>query len=228
MTVSYMWLAHSGIWFDINGHHLLIDPFLTGNPLAPVSADEIKADVILLTHGHGDHLGDTVAIAKRTGAVVVCNFEIGTWLSKQGVSALFQGNTGGWYRNEWMAAKFVQAFHSSSLPDGTYGGQPNGFIVQAGGKTFYHAGDTGLFGDMALFASYGLDVAFLPIGDTFTMGIDDSLIATNLLKPRYVAPLHYNTFEPIMQNAGAWAKRVNNETQSQALVYDPGGFFIVD
>ncbi|MCS6835506.1 MAG: metal-dependent hydrolase [Anaerolineae bacterium] len=228
MPVSYMWLAHSGIWFDVDGHHLLVDPFLTGNPLAPISADEIKAEVILLTHGHGDHLGDTIAIAQRTGATVVCNFEIGNWLMARGVTNVHQGNPGGWYRNDWMAAKFVQAFHSSSLPDGSYGGQPGGFIIQAGGKTFYHAGDTGLFGDMALFARYEIDIAFLPIGDTFTMGIDDSLEAARLLRPRYVAPLHYNTFPPIMQNAGAWAIRVNNETSAQPLVYDPGGFFIVD
>lgn len=227
MTVSFKWFGHSAFSLDIDGHAVAIDPFLTGNPVAISKADDVEAEVILMTHAHGDHVGDSVDIAKRTGATVVCNFEMGNWYSAQGVENVFQGNPGGTFRNDWMSAKWTLAFHSSSFPDGTYGGQPNGFIVRGGGKTLYHAGDTALFGDMSLIGAEGLDVAFLPIGDTFTMGVEDSIKAVQLLNPSYVVPMHYNTFPPIQQNVGEWADMIQRETQAQPIVLEPDGVFVL-
>lgn len=228
MTVSFKWLGHSAFSLDIDGHKVLIDPFLTGNPLAVSKADEIDADVILMTHAHGDHVGDSVDIAKRTGATIVCNHEMGIWYAAQGVENVFQGNAGGTYRNDWMDAKWTVAFHSSSFSDGTYGGQPNGFVIRGGGKTLYNAGDTSLFSDMSLIGDEDLDVAFLPIGDVFTMGLDDSVKATKLLNPKYVVPMHYNTFPPIQQNVTDWAEMINRETKAIPIIVDPNGEFTVE
>lgn len=223
MAVTIRWLGHSAYALNIDGHNLLVDPFISGNPMAKAAAKDLDAEVILLTHAHGDHVGDSVEIAKRTGAMVVCNFEMGDWYTHHGVQNVFQGNPGGAFRNDWMSAKWTIAFHSSSFPDGTYGGQPNGFVIRGGGAVIYHAGDTCLFGDMQLIGDEGLDVALLPIGDCFTMGIDDSLKAIKLLRPRLVSPMHYNTFPPIEQDAGAWAARVAAETEAEAVVLEPDG-----
>jgi len=228
MAVSFKWLGHSAYLLEIDGRKVLIDPFLTGNPTAASKAEDLEAEVILMTHAHGDHVGDSVEIAKRTGAMVVCNFEMGNWYSAQGVPHVFQGNPGGSYRNDWMSAKWTVAFHSSSFPDGTYGGQPNGFVIRGGGKTLYHAGDTSLFGDMRLIGEENLDLAFLPIGDVFTMGIEDSLRAIRWLNPRYVTPMHFNTFPPIEQDAAQWGERVRHETDAQAIVLEPDGEFTLD
>ena len=223
MSMIIKWLGHSAWQLDIDGHKVLIDPWLTGNPAASASADDLDAEVILLTHAHGDHVGDTIDIAKRTGATIVCNFEMGNWYMAQGLSDVFQGNPGGSYHNDWMSAKWTLAFHSSSFPDGAYGGQPNGFIIRGGGATIYNAGDTCLFGDMALIGAEGLDAALLPIGDVFTMGIDDSIAAVKLLQPSIAVPMHYNTFPPIEQDAAAWAARVERETDAKAVVLPPNG-----
>ncbi len=222
MTVSFTWLGHSAFSFDIDGHSVLVDPFLTGNPLAATSADSLNPEFILLSHAHGDHLGDTVDIAKRTGATVISNFEIGNWLANQGVENVVQLNPGGSYRGECFNAKLTIAHHSSSFPDGTYGGQPNGIVISTPEFNFYFAGDTCVFFDMQLIGDMGIDVAFLPIGDTFTMGPDESLKAIEFVRPRLVVPMHFNTFPPIMQDAGAWANRVNNETAATPIVLDPG------
>jgi len=223
MAVSIRWLGHSAYAFDIDGHKLLIDPFVSGNPVAKAAANELEAEVILLTHAHGDHVGDSVEIAKRTGALVVCNFEMGDWFMAHGVQNVFQGNPGGTFRNDWMSAKWTVAHHSSSFPDGTYGGQPNGFVIRGGGSVVYHAGDTSLFSDMKLIGEEGLGLALLPIGDCFTMGIDDSIKAIKFLTPTRVSPMHYNTFPPIEQDAGAWAARVDAETSARAVVLEPDG-----
>ncbi len=225
MSVTLRWLGHSAYSLEIDGHNVLIDPFVSGNPVAKASAKDLAADVILLTHAHGDHVGDSVEIAKRTGALVVCNFEMGDWYLAHGVENVFQGNPGGTFRNDWMSAKWTLAFHSSSFPDGTYGGQPNGFVIRGGGATIYHAGDTCLFGDMKLIGDEGLDLALLPIGDCFTMGIDDSIKAIKLLEPKAVSPIHYNTFPPIEQDVAAWAARVESETGAKAIVPEPDGEF---
>lgn len=238
MALSFTWLGHSTFVFESDGHRLIVDPFLTNNPLIEITPDEINVDLILLTHAHGDHTGmtrespagDTLAIAERTGAAIVCNFEIGNWFLNQGVpqNQVLQGNPGGTMRGEWVDVKFTQAFHSSSFEDGTYGGQPNGMVIRAGGYTVYHAGDTCLFGDMALIGEEGLDAAILPIGDTYTMGVDDSIRAAKLLKAKHVVPCHYNTWPPLVQDAAAWADRINRETHSQPIVIDPGNTYTLE
>jgi L-ascorbate metabolism protein UlaG (beta-lactamase superfamily) len=228
MGMHLTWLGHSAFVVDLDGHTILFDPFLTGNPLAATTADQVQAELIFLSHAHGDHLGDTVEIARRTGARVVTNVECANWLSARGVNAVGQ-NTGGMDDYGFCTAKLTIAFHSSSFPDGTYGGQPNGFIITAreSGSRLYFAGDTALFGDMELIGDERIDVAFLPIGDFFTMGVHDSIRAVKYIRPRYVVPMHYNTFPPIVANAAEWAARVSNETSATAVVLDPGGEFQV-
>ncbi|MGJ3238066.1 MAG: metal-dependent hydrolase [Anaerolineae bacterium] len=238
MSFAFTWLGHSTFIFASDDHKLIIDPFLTNNPLIETRPDEIDVEYIVLTHAHGDHTGvsdegpagDTLAIASNTGAQIVCNFEMGKWFMNQGVPAeqVFQGNPGGTMRGDWVDIKFTKAFHSSSFEDGTYGGQPNGLIIRTGGYTVYHAGDTSLFGDMALIGEEKLDLAILPIGDVFTMGVDDSIRAAKLLNARHVFPCHYNTFPPIVQDAAAWADRINRETNSQPIVVDPGNQYALE
>ncbi len=224
MAISITWLGHNAWSFDIAGAKLLLDPFLDDSPTAPIKANAVEADCILLSHGHGDHLGDTVAIAKRTGATVVTNFEVSQWLIKQGVAAekLVGLNPGGGTRQPFGHVKFTIAHHSSSMPDGSYGGVPGGFLITAGGTRIYFACDTALFLDMKLIGSGGLDLAVLPIGDTFTMGPEDSIEAIQLLNPKRVAPCHYNTWPPIAQDAAAWAERVRTHTAATPLTPQPG------
>jgi len=225
MSITLTWLGHSAFALEIDGHPVLFDPFLTGNPLASTTADQLEAEVILLSHAHGDHLGDTVDIAKRTGAPVITNFEIANWLEAKGVENAIGVNPGGTYRGDFLDAKWTIAHHSSSFPDGTYGGQPNGFVVTADGKKLYFAGDTALFMDMQLIGEMSIDVAFLPIGDFFTMGVEDSIRAIQYVRPKLVIPMHYNTFPPITQDVVDWANRVNRDTQATPVVLDPGGSY---
>lgn len=227
MSIQITWLGHSAFSVIIDGHPVVFDPFLTGNPLAAATADSLTPELIFLSHAHGDHVGDTVAIAKRTGCGVVCNAEMSYWLKAHGVADAHGQNTGGSADYGFCTAKLTLAFHSSSFPDGAYGGQPNGIIVTAkeSRKRLYFAGDTALFSDMQLIGDERIDLAFLPIGDYFTMGIADSLRAIKYIQPRYVVPMHYNTFELIVQNAVEWANRVSNETNAQPIVLDPGGTF---
>lgn len=224
MGTKITWLGHSGFQIETGEHTILIDPFLTNNPVASLSADSLNPDFILLTHGHGDHIGDTVSIAKRSGATVASNVEVGSWISKQGVEKVVGFNTGGTAKFDFGSVKLTLAFHSSSLPDGSYGGSPNGMTIKLNsGLVLHHCGDTALFSDMQLTGEEGLDVAMVPIGDFYTMGPQDSVKAIQWLKPRYVIPVHYNTFPVMMQDAGAWAKMVASDTKTQPLVLDPGG-----
>jgi L-ascorbate metabolism protein UlaG (beta-lactamase superfamily) len=229
MAIKVQWLSHSAFLFDVDGHSVLIDPFLTGNPLAAVQAGDVAPEVILLSHAHGDHLGDTVEIANAHGIPVVTNNEIAGWLGEQGVEQAIGMNPGGTYDLGYMTVKCTRAYHSSSFPDGSYGGVPMGFVITAteGGERVYFAGDTDLFSDMALIGEAGLDLAILPIGDHFTMGVADSVRAVNFLKPKAVMPMHYNTFPPIVQDAASWAIQVNTETSAQPVVLDPGGEYTV-
>jgi L-ascorbate metabolism protein UlaG (beta-lactamase superfamily) len=221
-TTSITWLGHSVIQIETDGTTLLIDPFLTGNPVASATAEEVQPDVILVSHGHGDHIGDTVPLAKRTGATVIANFEIAGWLEKQGVEKVHPMHIGGSSQHPWGKVKLTNALHGSGLPDGSYGGNPCGFLLTVGGQKIYHACDTGLFGDMKLIGEEGLDLAILPIGDNFTMGPDDALRAVKLLEPRLVLPIHYDTFDIINQDAEAWRTRVEAETAAKVLVLKPG------
>jgi L-ascorbate metabolism protein UlaG (beta-lactamase superfamily) len=222
MGVTVTWYSHACLLIETDAARLLVDPFLTGNPLAPVTPDQIEADFIFVSHGHGDHVGDTVAIAKRSGATVVSNFEIHNWLTGQGVENAHPQHIGGGYDYPWGRVKLTIAHHGSALPDGSYGGNPCGFIFYLQGKTIYHACDTGLFYDMKLIGEEGIDLAVLPIGDNFTMGPDDSLRAVKLLEPKLVLPIHYDTFDVIKQDPAAWKSRVEEETSAQVVVLKPG------
>jgi L-ascorbate metabolism protein UlaG (beta-lactamase superfamily) len=223
MTSRLTWYGHSAFRLDIGGHRILIDPFFTDSALAPISADEVDADYILITHGHGDHVGDAISIARRTRALVISNFEICNWLQAQGVENTHSQHIGGGYPHPFGYLKLTIAHHGSGLPDGSYGGNPAGLLLTAEEKKLYFAGDTGLFYSMRLIGEEGIDLAVLPIGDNFTMGPDDALRAVQLIAPTVVIPIHYNTFEVIQQHPHAWAERVRNETSAQAVVLAPGG-----
>lgn len=199
MKLTY--LAHSAFQINTAEHTLLIDPFLSGNEQCPVSVESIRADYILLTHGHADHYGDTESLAKANDATVIATFELAGYCESQGLKA-HPMHIGGSCEFPFGRVKLTIAHHGSSLPDADgkpiYLGPPAGILLQHGGKTLYHAGDTGLFMDMQLLGQlYAIDVAILPIGDNFTMGPKDAVKAVELLRPKAVIPVHYNTFPPI-------------------------------
>ena len=229
MSARLRFLGHAALWIEAEGRSILVDPFLTGNPSAAATAESLAPDAILLSHGHDDHLGDTLAIAERTGCPVVCNFEIAQWLLARGlenVKGCQHGGTAVLFDGA-IRVKLTLAFHGSTLPDGkgglAYGGNPCGFLITtAGGTRIYDAADTALFGDMTLIGEDGLDLALLPIGDTYTMGPDDAVKAVKRLKPRLVVPIHYGTWPPIAQDAPAWAARVAAETETKPVILAPG------
>jgi len=198
-------LGHAAVLLEGRETTLVIDPFLTGNPVAAGGPEELRPDLVVLTHAHGDHWGDTLDLAGK-GATVVSTYEIAVYAEKHGAQA-FPMNIGGRYAFPGGWLKFYPAWHSSSFPDGSYGGMPMGVVVELDGKKIYHAGDTALFGDMRRIGEEGLDLALLPIGDTFTMGPDDALAALELLKPKKVVPIHYNTFPVIEQDGEAFVAR---------------------
>ncbi|VBB46101.1 conserved hypothetical protein [uncultured Desulfatiglans sp.] len=222
MAIKVTWYGHACFMIDTGDASLLIDPFITGNPTAPVTADQLNPDFILVSHGHGDHVGDAVPIAKRTHATTISNFEIQNWLSSQGVENTHPMHIGGGFDFPWGRVKLTIAHHGSVLPDGTYGGNPCGFLLTIQGRKIYHACDTGLFYDMKLIGEEGIDLAILPIGDNFTMGPDDALRAVKLLQPKRVIPIHFNTFDVIRQDPHKWAERVKRETAAEAIVLEPG------
>jgi len=222
MSTKVTWLGHAALSLETDGFNILVDPFLSGNPTASVAPAKVNADFILLSHGHGDHLGDTVAIAERTGAVVITNAELSDWLDKQGIRTHGQ-HLGGGFQHPFGYLKLTLAIHGSGLPDGSYGGNPAGFLLTTNdNKKIYMACDTGLFGDMRLIGEEGIDLAILPIGDNYTMGPDDALRAVKMLEPGQIVPIHYNTFEVIAQDPKDWAQRVEDETDSKVHVIAPG------
>ncbi len=226
--ITLTWYGHAAWGIDIDEMHLLIDPFFEGNPVAEVAPEDMEADYIIVTHGHSDHVGDTVALAKRTGATVIANFEICNWLQNQGVRKVHPQHIGGGFEYPFGYLKLTIAVHGSSLPDGSYGGMPAGVMIRADAATIYHAGDTGLFASMELIREEGIDVALLPIGDNFTMGPDDALRAVKLIRPRIVIPMHYETWELIAQDPHAWAKRVEEQTKTQPIVLSIGETYTVE
>ncbi len=226
MSFELTWLGHASLALETDGYKILVDPYLSGNPAATASADSVDADYILVTHGHGDHVGDTVEIAKRTGATVISNAEIAGWLSKKGVKTHGQ-HLGGGHTYPFGYLKLTLALHGSALPDGSYGGNPAGLLLTTNaGEKIYMAGDTGLFGDMALIGDEGLTLAVIPIGDNYTMGPADALRAVKLLRPEHVIPIHYNTFDLIAQDAEAWAETVREQTDTVVDLLQPGETFI--
>jgi L-ascorbate metabolism protein UlaG (beta-lactamase superfamily) len=222
-TVTVRFLGHAAVAIEHEGTTVLIDPFLTGNPAAAASADEVAADAILLTHGHGDHLGDTVAIARRTGAPVAAIVELAGELS-----GALEGhdvrdpNLGGTVAFDWGWARWVPAWHTSTTPSGT----PSiaaGVIVHLGGRTIYHLGDTCLFSDLALPGRRDhIDVALVPIGGHYTMDRHDAVVAAELLGAAQIVPIHFGTFPPIETDAAAFAAAVQGAGTARVTVLEPG------
>jgi L-ascorbate metabolism protein UlaG (beta-lactamase superfamily) len=227
MSFKLTWYGHATLGFETDSYKVLIDPFFTDNPAASTTADAVEADFILVSHGHGDHVGDTIDIANRTGAMVISNFEIATWLGNQGLGTHPQ-HLGGGYTHPFGYLKLTLALHGSGLPDGSYGGNPAGFLLTTNeNKKIYFACDTGLFGDMALIGEEGIDLAVIPIGDNFTMGPDDALRAVMLIQPKHVVPVHFNTWDLINQDPNIWAGRVAKSTASKVHVLRPGETFVL-
>ena len=215
MKISF--IGHACFMIEEGDCSLIIDPFIEGNPTAKVKTQDLKPTHILVSHAHGDHKGDAVKIAKKSKAKVFTTNEIGAEFTEKGIETI-AGHIGGKVKTEFGSVKFFQAFHGS----GILGGHACGFIVDIGGKKIYHAGDTGLTKDMELLRRENIHVALLPIGDFYTMGPEDALEAVKMIKPKYVIPMHYNTFPLIEQDPEAYAKNVVEETFTKAIVLKPG------
>ncbi len=206
MKLTYF--GHSAFQVETGGTTLLFDPFITGNKHCEgvVTPDDLHPDVILLTHAHGDHWGDTLAIAKRTGALVVGNFEVTQYTQQQGHGTVQPMNTGGSWTFDWGKVTQTYARHSSSFPDGTYGGNPNGYLLHVEDRCLYNTGDTCPFAEMAWIGEdHDVDLLLMPIGDCFTMGPEESVRAARMIGPALTVPLHYDTFPLIEVDTGRWA-----------------------
>lgn len=225
MAIDLTWFGHACWRITTPNGTLLIDPFVTGNPAAPVSADQLNPDYILISHGHGDHLGDSVAIAKRTNALVISNKEIADYMEAQGCKA-HPLHIGGGREFPFGRVKLTIAHHGSSFPDGRYAGNPAGFLLTLDGHHIYDSADTGLFYDMKLIGEEGIDVAMIPIGDNYTMGPEDAVRAVKLIKPKVLIPMHYNTWDLIKQDPKAFAREVKRAVpKTKVLVLQPGETF---
>jgi L-ascorbate metabolism protein UlaG (beta-lactamase superfamily) len=217
--------GHSFVEMKIQGddreYTILIDPFITGNPLCDVKSGDVKCDYIILTHAHGDHYGDTEEIAKNNDATVISSFEVANYAENKGLK-VHHMHIGGANSFPFGKVKFTIAHHSSSFNDGTYGGNPAGVIISNNGKVVYHAGDTGLFYDMKLIGEMQkINLAFLPIGDNFTMGIDDAVKAADFIGADTIIPIHYNTFDVIKSDPQEFKKKIES-IGKKSVVMSPG------
>ncbi len=202
------YFGHSAFLVEHDKYKILIDPFLDGNPLSPVKANQVSADFIVLSHGHGDHYGDSEKIAKRCNSLIIAVNELANYVASKGLKA-HNMHIGGSYEFPFGRVKFTIAHHGSSSGEGEYLGEPAGILLFLNGKTIYHAGDTSLFYDMKLIGEmYNIDVALLPIGDNFTMGLQDALKAVEFLNPKLTIPMHYNTFPVIKADADKFVEEV--------------------
>lgn len=194
--MDFTFYGHACFSVKIAGKTILFDPFISPNEKANhINVEEINADYILISHGHEDHIADAESIAKRTGAKIVSNYEIALWFGAKGIENVHPMNHGGSWEFDFGTVKFVNAIHSSILPDGAYGGNPGGFIIKSDEKTFYFSGDTALHTDMKLIGEYEkIDFAVLPIGDNFTMGVKDAIIAADFINCDKIVGIHYDTF----------------------------------
>lgn len=222
------WYGHACFLLE-GSKRVLIDPFLTGNPLAPVKPSEVKADIVLVTHGHGDHLGDAVEIAKNNDCPVVAIHELSRILSQKGVEAVGM-NIGGTARLSGISITMVKAFHSADVEeDGEMisAGDPAGFVVDMDGKRVYHCGDTDVFMDMTLIGElYKPDVMLVPIGGWYTMGIEEAVKAVELVKPKYAIPMHYNTFPVIEANPEEFKRKAEERVDGlEVIILKPGESF---
>lgn len=224
--VKLTWLSHASWLIESGSQRLLLDPFFTDNPVTTVQPDAFEnVTDVLISHGHFDHVADAAAILKSSGARLISNFEIVQWFgNKHQVTNALAMNLGGAAELAEGEIKMVPALHSSGLPDGSYGGTAAGFVLKLENKRIYFACDTAYFSDMRFYAG-GVDVAVLPIGDLFTMGLEDSVEAIKLIGPKIALPTHYGTWPPIEQDAEAWATMVSGETDTKAVVLEVGGSY---